>query len=103
MLNSAPHVVGRRSCDCAVQVFLRRHGSPSIENLTRLVYHQYAGLKKAFWMFDFPVCTTLQKLGFSAAGIKGQPVSLVTDARYFLVRIANTFEIQIPMSLCLIR
>ena len=68
-----------------------------------MINHQHTGLKKSFRMFDLPVCTALQKLGFSAAGVEGQPISLVTNARDFLVRVSDVFKIKIPVGMCLIR
>ena len=93
MLNDVPNVVRRRSCHCAIEIFLGRYGSPAVENLTRLINYQHTGLKKPFWMLNFPVGTALQELGFSAAGIERQPVALVTNTRDLLVRVSDVFEI----------
>ena len=58
-----------------------------------MINGQYTGLEKPFRMFDLPLGTALQKLGFSAARIEGQPTSLVTNARDLLVWVPDVFEI----------
>lgn len=58
-----------------------------------MINDQHTGLEKPFWMFDLPVGTALQKLGFSAAGVEGQPVAIVADTRDLLVWVSDVFEI----------
>ena len=54
-------------------------------------------------MFDLPVSTALQKLSFSTAGVEGQPISLVTNARDLLVWVTNIFKVKVPVGMRLIR
>ena len=68
-----------------------------------MINDQHTGLEEPFWMFDLPVGTALQEFCFPVAGIKREPVALVTDARNFLVRISNTIEAELPMDLRLSR
>ena len=102
VLNRVPNVFRRWPCDGAVEIFLGRYRSPAIENLTRLIDHKHTGLEEALGMFDLPVGTALQKLGFSAARIKGQPIALVTNAWDFLVWVTDILKVKVPMSMCLI-
>lgn len=67
-----------------------------------MIDHQHAGLEKTLRVFDLPVGTALQKLGFSAAGIESQPTSLVTNARYLLVWVTNIFKVKVPVGMRLI-
>ena len=102
VLNRVPNVFRRWPCDGAVEIFLGRYRSPTVENLTRLIDHKHTGLEEAFRVLDLPVGTALQKLAFSAARIKGQPIALVTNAWDFLVWVTNILKVKVPMSMCLI-
>ena len=103
LFNGVPNVYRRGPCNGAVEIFLGRHGSPAIENLTRLIDHQHAGLEKTLRMFDLPVGTALQKLGFSSAGVESQPVAIITNARYLLVWVTNIFKVKVPVSMRFMR
>lgn len=53
-------------------------------------------------MLNLPICPASQKFQVAFVGIKSQPVALIANPGYLLVRIADVVEVECPMFMGLV-